>query len=965
MKSINPVLLNKYYSYKEWESAVEKIENTKEQGDAMELFVYYYLSTHSAYYEIKEIYTEDTIPSDLRSKLKLEKKDNGVDGVIVRNDDKTIAYQVKFRSNNATPTARELSTFWAESEYADYRLICANCKSLPKVTDKKRNQMSLLLDSFINLDETFFDGFNDFLNNKIIDTTLGEQEKYTPFSYQNKIINDVANGFSNSTRGKLIAACGVGKTLASMWIQERMNTSSVLFTVPSLALIKQTLESWTKNCNDPFSYLCVCSDNTVVSTEAMNDEFNLMSSEVDFPVTTNPDEIKSFLSTQADKKIVFVTYNSLDAISNAICDFDFSFDLGIFDEAHRTAGTKDSLMFVYGMDDKYIPIKKRLFMTATERLVSPRLKSIIDNSEDVIFSMDDESKYGTTLSSLTFGEAIEQNIINDYKIIVSAITENDLFELVNKHKIVSSELGDLSSSSDINNLLKELIVGKVMKELEVKKIISFHSSIKNAKSFVQGSNSIMPVGDVIDSMMEDTTTTSTYTNHINGTMSAAERKEILTDFSNSERGLISNARCLTEGVDVPAIDGVFFADPKNSMVDIVQAVGRALRKSKDKENDCSYIIIPIVVPNDASLFSHIEPSAFDTLHNVIQAMRSQDSRMADIIDEINFSAATGNIKNSNKSLNSKMLFLPYSKININDFENSLSLRVAEINKNPADRFKEISKNEHVKDARKSSFKRVFVSLGDYTINSFYSALVKPTIEKYSFVGEELDIEQIRINHNNVSHTVRFGGIMKNGKKYTLTSLGEELKDEKNLNSISKEQLLKYHSQNKDNNEILFPYRALFKIFLEYTYLTRFEFLYCVYTLKSTNDDAIREAIERIQYLRDTYPNIDILSEANKEKVLDILNTKYDVHFSYKDIWTSRTTTYNQFNYFKKHLQVFDNIFCTDQLPSDKEKIQINSGMQPSIKELLDLTNEIEVAAKEDDKEKLEQLYCSRISNLNL
>ena len=197
-------------------------------------------------------------------------------------------------------------------------------------------------------------------------------------------------------------------------------------------------------------------------------------------------------------------------------------------------------------------------------------------------------------------------------------------------------------------------------------------------------------------------------------------------------------------------------------------------------------------------------------------------------------------------------------------------------------------------------------------------------------------------------------MLKNGKKYTLTSLGEELKDEKNLNSISKEQLLKYHSQNKDNNEILFPYRALFKIFLEYTYLTRFEFLYCVYTLKSTNDDAIREAIERIQYLRDTYPNIDILSEANKEKVLDILNTKYDVHFSYKDIWTSRTTTYNQFNYFKKHLQVFDNIFCTDQLPSDKEKIQINSGMQPSIKELLDLTNEIEVAAKEDDKEKLEQ-----------
>lgn len=963
MKKINSVLLQGFNSFSEWEETVESIADTIEKGDAMEHLTYFLLKSNATYYNIKDIYREDEIPESLRTKLKLERKDNGVDGVIVRNDGKTVAYQVKFRSGHGVPTAQELSTFWAESEYADMRLICANCAILPKVSNKKKNQMSILLDKYMELDKDFFDSFLEYLKENKITTS---HKKATPdgdHQYQQELINQIVDGLSKNDKGKFIAACGIGKTLIAMWVHETMKAGTVLFVVPSLALIKQTLDSWVKNCNVPFSFLCVCSDSTVVAIE---DDVNTISSEVDFPVTTNPSDIQRFLADNADKKIVFVTYHSLDAVSNALCETEYSFDLGIFDESHRTAGTKDSLMFIYGMEDKYIPIKKRLFMTATERLVSPRLKSAVSDAENIIFSMDDVTKYGPTLASLNFGQAIEKGIICDYKIVVCTITENDIADLVSKRKIVTTELGDSESSASIDVLLKEVLIGKVMNELNVKKVISYHAYVKNAKTFVNGNSKIHAVGDIIDAIISDTSNISTYTSHVNGTMSAGERKEILASFANSKRGLISNAKCLTEGVDVPAIDAVYFVDPKNSMIDIVQAVGRALRKSASKQSNCSYIVIPIVIPNNASLFSHIAPNNFDTLHNVIQAMRSQDASLADVIDEINFSAATGTLGKKDTSLSSKVLFMPYSKMGINDFENSLSLRIAEVNKNPTDPNSPSIWTESAPKARKSKMKRVFVSIGDYTLDAYLDSLVMPTLKKFTDIDAEMDGNDIKCNHNNVSHAVRMGVISKNKKKYKMTPIGKLLLADKSIYpSVSKEQLLKYYCINKDDSSILFPYRAILKIFLAFDYVTRFEFLYCIYSMRETSDTAVQEAMERIQYLRNTYPNIDILSEANKEKVLDILNTKYDVQFGFKDIWTSRTTTYNQFNYFKKHLWGFDNIFITTENRNDKEKIRINPGVQSSIQELLNLTSEIESVAKSGDISKLDALYGKRICATNL
>ena len=964
-KKIHPVLLKRFCSFSEWEKEVETIPDTTKKGDAMELLVFFYLKYHSHYYDVKEVYREQDIPKQLREQLKLERKDNGVDGIIVRNDGKFVAYQVKFRSKHNPPTAQELSTFWAESEYADMRLICANCSKLPKVSSKKKNQMSLLLDRFMELDEDFFDAFLQYLTGSPIPSSPAKKAAPTgEYQYQQELIDQIAFGLSQHDRGKFIAACGVGKTLIALWVQEAMNAGTVLFVVPGLALIRQTLDSWMANCNIPFRYLCVCSDPTVTDTK--EDVVSVASSDMDFPVTTAPSAIQTFLTDPASKKVLFSTYQSLDAVANAITGTNAVFDLGIFDESHRTAGTKDSLTFIYGMDDRYIPIKKRLFMTATERLISPRLKQLASQSETMIFSMDDTSKYGPVLASLNFGQAIEKGIICDYKIVVCTITEQDLVDFVSKHRIICTELGTSQASGSIDILLKEILIAKVIKELDVKKVISYHAYVKNAKAFITGGTDILSVGDVIDAVLSDTDNVSTYTGHINGAMPASERKEILSEFSASRRGLLSNARCLTEGVDVPAIDAVYFADPKNSMIDIVQAVGRALRKSPSKKDSCSYIVLPIVIPDNASLFSHIAPSSFDTLHTVIQAMRSQDASLADMIDEINFSAATGTLGRSGPSLSSKIMFLPYSKIRIHDFEHSLTLRIAEINKNPsaANGFElwieTLSKN------RKSEEKRVFTSIGDYTLDSYLDSLILPTLKKFSEPDVPMDGSDLKCGHNNVSHAVRMGALSKNGRSYSMTPLGKALLADKSIYpSAVKEQLLKYFCMNKETGAILFPYRALLKIFLSVEWITRFEFLYCVYSLRDTDNASIEMAIDRIQYLRRTYPNITILSEANKERVLQILNTKYEVHFGFKDIWTSKTTAYNQFNYFKKHLWAFHNIFIASDEKEDRERIRILPGSQSSIQQLLELTSNIERAAASGDLNLLNELYGKRICSIPL
>ncbi|MCX8047986.1 MAG: DEAD/DEAH box helicase family protein, partial [Anoxybacillus gonensis] len=800
MEKYVSLLKGPYNCWSDLEEKIEAIPDNVEKGTVFEHFAKYYFLLHKELYEVDKVYMRNEIPAEIVKKLKLERKDHGVDGVIVRKDGKLVAYQVKFRSDRIPPSYSELATFWTESEYADFRLIITNATRLPEATERRKQQMAILSDTLEQLDSEFFQNLKQLIEGQI----PIRKEPHKPRGYQEKIINDVLKHFEEADRGKLLAACGTGKTLIAKWISDRIGSRSTLFIAPSLSLIKQTIEEWTSKTEMPFTFLAVCSDQTVVN-DVNADEFELKVSEVNFPVTTDPLVIKEFIRSKTEfPKVVFSTYQSLDAIMNALMGEDFIFDLAIYDEAHRTAGTKDSLMFVYALEDKYIPIRKRLFMTATERIVTPRIKKFAEKAGIEVFSMDEVDKYGITFSELNFGTAIEKGIIADYKVVVCTMDEEELYNLVKQNYYVQVDVGDDTNSTTIDNLMKQVILAKAIKELGVKKIISYHSKVDSARKFIVGGKNQLSLRDVFTQAAPHIKDSELFLGHVNGSMTSGERKKILAEFENSEYGVISNAKCLTEGVDVPVIDAVYFADPKDSTIDIIQAVGRALRK-KQGESKTSYILIPVILPKGVTSFSGLRAELFDTLHSVVQALRDQDKKLAHIIDDLNYQIATGKggprKGRLDRALQEKVLVLAPDKIKIDDFESSLQFRIGEVNKE-ADNAPPKLLFTGAKGERKSSIKRVFTSMGDYNMEAYKTSLVLPTLEKFSSPDEIKLGSEIKINNNNVSHTVRLGAIEKIDKThYRLTPIGELIKqDPSRFESIFQHQLLRYHIINKENGK---------------------------------------------------------------------------------------------------------------------------------------------------------------------
>lgn len=891
----NKIFKNKFINFSDFENAVKNLNcTTKEEGDIFEEFVFAYFSLNKSLYNIKSVFMEKDIPEGIRSILKLEKTDHGVDGVFITEDEKIYAYQVKFRSNpNNPPTYSELATFLTESENAFARCTVTNCMFLPKIIDKKSNHFSILGNVFNELDKDFFENlYRVALEQSIVVT------KKTPRPHQQKIIHDVIEGFKNNKRGKVISACGTGKTLTSLWIMEQLeNVNTVLFVVPNLSLIAQTLKEWSAQSSVPFSYICVCSDCTVSSGI---DENSNSIAELPFLVTTNPENICEFLKYNSSfKKIIFSTYQSLDALSYAIKDIDFCFDLGIFDEAHRTAGAKDTSSFMYGLEDEYIKIEKRLFMTATERIVTTRIKNTLKDTEYEVYSMDDEAVYGPVFSKLNFGDAISQGIISDYKVVVACVKSSEYLSLINSNRIVNSGNNRIT---DILNLTKQLILVKAYEDLGIGKVISYHQNVNKAKDFIKD--------DYLKNLLIDSLSVSkdnVYCGHVNGEMSAKEKYIKFNAFENHQFSVLTNARCLTEGVDIPAIDAVYFSDPRSSTIDIIQAVGRSLRISDKKViPNQSFIIIPIIIPDEVNSIKDCDCKLFETLHCVVQALRDQDSNLADVIDELNLSVAT-NGGTTNK-LNDKIKIIVPQSINYNDLFDNISLRIAEVNKEPTEnKIRYIV--EHIHNARASSFVRRFRTMGDMTAEAYRDSLVIPTINLFESVNDAKKPIDLKFNHNNYSHSLRLGVIEENNSRTVLTKVGKELYSKQiSFDDLFNIQMLYYCENNPDNNKPIFPYRSFLRIMSEIGSLSQLEFVFALYTLKESSREAELNAINTIYYIRSTYPNVEVLNQENQEKILGILNNKFDLNFSYQDVWTNRSTVYNQFNYFKCHLVHFSDAF---------------------------------------------------------
>jgi superfamily II DNA or RNA helicase len=442
------------------------------------------------------------------------------------------------------------------------------------------------------------------------------QPKATPRPHQQQAISDVATGMSDHDRGQLIMACGTGKTLTALWITEQLKPAVTLVLVPSLNLLSQTLSEWSKNTTSDWSYLCVCSDDTVNKSD---DQPISTVDELPFEVTTNPDDIATFL-THSGTRIIFSTYQSSARVAQAQQLTGSKFNLVICDEAHRLTGKIDA-DYSTVLDNSKIVAEKRLFMTATPRTYTPAAKSKAEDRGVEITSMDDETVYGPVLHKLSFGEAIKQDLLSDYRVLIVGVTDPQVQDLIDRRELVS--IND-TVTTDARTLAAHIGLAKATKDYNLKRTISFHSRIKSADQFAQDHIKIL---DWLPDTHKPEGTT--WTGTISGAMNTGERRRLLTQLKQDDQdrhALLTNARCLTEGVDVPSLDGVAFIDPRSSQVDIIQAVGRAIRKSANKE--IGTIVLPVLIPTDADAEHALEDTAFKPIWAILNALKSHDEELA-------------------------------------------------------------------------------------------------------------------------------------------------------------------------------------------------------------------------------------------------------------------------------------------------------------------------------------------------
>lgn len=446
----------------------------------------------------------------------------------------------------------------------------------------------------------------------------------TPRDHQIEARTAVVQGLQLADHGQLIMACGTGKTYVTLWIKEALGAQRTLVLVPSLGLLSQLLREWTFAASTPFELLCVCSDQSVGSKS--NDEAIHSVADLAFPVTSDVDEVKNFLRG-AGNRVVFSTYQSSSVIAAAQADPTIpAFDLAVADEAHRCTG-KVSGEFTTILDNAQIRSSKRLFATATPRTYSSNVKKAAEERGVEVVGMDDATMFGEVLYALPFGKAIEAKLLTDYRVVIIGVDDPTIAEWIANREMVSTGTG---IETDSEALAAQIGLLKAIKDYDLKRIISFHSRVNRAEAFTTDMQNTMAwISD------EHRPSGTLRTDFVSGNMPANKRKiklDLLKALSADERGVLSNARCLSEGVDVPSLDGVAFIDPRSSQVDIIQAVGRAIRLSPDKKTGT--IVLPVFIAAGESAEDTIEASNFKPVWDVLNALKAHDDVLADELDQI-------------------------------------------------------------------------------------------------------------------------------------------------------------------------------------------------------------------------------------------------------------------------------------------------------------------------------------------
>lgn len=492
---------------------------------------------------------------------------------------------------------------------------------------------------------------------------------FTVLDHQRAAINKTHDYFQvkGNNRGKLIMACGTGKTFTSLKIAENEtdNKGLILFLVPSIALLGQTLRVWKAQSAQPLEAVCICSDAQVSKSVSKNDDSSSFGTiDLALPATTDVHSIvrqlRHLRGKQQGMTVVFSTYQSIEVVSNTqhklleSTDGEYGkFDLIICDEAHRTTGVtlKDDneSAFVKVHDNDFLQADKRIYMTATPRLYTDAMKDKARQNDAVLCSMDDKSMYGDEIYRIGFGEAVDKKLLTDYKVLILAVGDKDITPALRKaltNEDGTIETDDAAKFVGCINALSKRVLGDegLVKDADpfpMRRAVAFCQNIKKSKETAEIFSSCKEsyMADVPDS--EKSELVDVVARHVDGTMSATARDEALMwlkEQPENEREcrMLTNARCLSEGVDVPSLDAVVFVSAKNSQVDVVQSVGRVMRRSEGKQY--GYIIIPVVVPADVEGDKVLENHPnFKVVWTVLNALRAHDDRFNAEVNKIELS----------------------------------------------------------------------------------------------------------------------------------------------------------------------------------------------------------------------------------------------------------------------------------------------------------------------------------------
>lgn len=563
------------------------------------------------------------------------------------------AIQCKFYDSNYTLEKKDIDSFFTASGTSRFgsRIIVSTTDKWSKHAEDALNDQQIPVTRLTlkHLAESPID-WSKFSLKRPQDLKL--KPKKTLRLHQTKALEKVMEGFKYSDRGKLIMACGTGKTFTALKIAEKSATTNinVLFLVPSISLLSQTLREWTAEAVVPLHSIAVCSDTKVGKQKSDTEDTNIH--DLAFPATTNADvivdRVRAF-AHQRELTVIFSTYQSIQAIADAQKKGLPEFDLIICDEAHRTTGVtlqaEEESYFVRVHNQDFIKGKKRLYMTATPRLYGDSAKIKAQENDIVICSMDDEDIYGKEFHRLGFGEAIGNGLLTDYKVMVLAVDEKYVSAAFQRQLADKDNELNLDDAVKItgcwNGLSKRMATDANGENLEgdltpMRRAVAFSRSIADSKKITHLFADIIeeykrchPNEDVLDCEVD----------HVDGTQNSLQRHAKLDWLKADTRDLgnvcriLSNARCLSEGVDVPALDAVIFLTPRNSQVDVVQSVGRVMRKAEGKEY--GYIILPIGIPAGIPPEQALKNNEkYKVVWQVLQALRAHDDRFNATINKL-------------------------------------------------------------------------------------------------------------------------------------------------------------------------------------------------------------------------------------------------------------------------------------------------------------------------------------------